>query len=71
MPYILFFAAMVMPAQAYIDPNTGGLIMQILTPLLLMVGVAWAAFRRKMSSIKDIVFSYLKRAAGKLNENKK
>lgn len=61
MPYILFFVAMAMPAQAYIDPNTGGLIMQVLTPLLLMVGVAWTAFRRKISAIKNRIFSYFMR----------
>ncbi len=57
---VLFFAALCLPAQAYIDPNTGGMIMQVLTPLLLILGVAWATFRRKLGELKTKIFSYFK-----------
>lgn len=50
--FILLLAAMTASAQAYIDPNTGGLLAQILTPLLLALAVVWATFRRKLTILK-------------------
>jgi len=38
LPILLIFAATAAPAFAYIDPNAGGLIAQVLTPLLLVMG---------------------------------
>jgi hypothetical protein len=34
------------PAYAYIDPNAGGVIFQILAPLFIVMAGAWAIFRR-------------------------
>jgi len=38
------------PAYAYIDPNAGGLIFQILTPIFAMVAAALAFARRQISA---------------------
>lgn len=57
--YVLLFVAFAAPAYAYIDPNAGGLITQILTPVLLMFAVAWAAFRRKFLDVKRVVMRTL------------
>jgi hypothetical protein len=43
---LLIFAAMTEPAFAYVDPNAGGLIAQIVTPLLLILAVTWNRIRR-------------------------
>jgi hypothetical protein len=39
-----------LPAAAYIDPNAGGWLFQLLFPLLVAVGAAWAGLRMR---IKD------------------
>ena len=36
-------------AQAYIDPNAGGLLYQILFPVIVAVGAVWAGLRHKIS----------------------
>jgi hypothetical protein len=55
--FLLFFFAVAMPAEAYIDPNTGGLIAQVLTPMLIVLGATWAAARHKISTMKDKMLS--------------
>jgi len=42
----LFVAAS--PAWAYIDPNTGGWLYQLLFPVLVAIGAAWAGLRYKL-----------------------
>lgn len=50
------------PAHAYIDPNIGGWLYQLLFPVLLAVAGLWAGFRLKISEF----FSTLaKRLRGK------
>jgi hypothetical protein len=50
------------PAYAYIDPNLGGWLYQLLFPLLLAIAGLWAGFRLKISEF----FSTLaKRLRGK------
>lgn len=39
------------PAQAYIDPNVGGWLYQLLFPLLIAIAGAWAALRHKLSEL--------------------
>jgi hypothetical protein len=34
------------PAWAYVDPNAGGVLLQLLTPLFAAVAGAWLFFRR-------------------------
>jgi hypothetical protein len=35
-------------AYAYIDPNAGGLLYQILFPVIVAIGAAWAGLRHKI-----------------------
>jgi len=46
-------AALLAPrtALAYIDPNTGGMIFQILAPLLAMLTSGWLFFKDRISAI--------------------
>lgn len=61
---LVLFASMTGPAFAYIDPNSGGLIMQIVTPLLLMIGLAWSWFRRHFIALKNVIVRKLLRRFG-------
>jgi len=36
-------------ALAYVDPNAGGLLYQILFPLIVAIGAAWAGLRHRIS----------------------
>jgi hypothetical protein len=38
------------PAWAYVDPNAGGLLYQILFPLIVAIGAAWAGLRYRIGS---------------------
>jgi hypothetical protein len=44
------------PAAAYVDPNTGNIIFQILFPIITVVGIGYLflknAIRRKLGSLK-------------------
>jgi hypothetical protein len=42
----LAFLALSAPAQAYVDPNSGGLLFQLLTPIIALV-TAGATFARE------------------------
>ena len=39
------------PAYAYIDPNAGGWLYQMLFPLLIAIAAAWAALRQKVREV--------------------
>ena len=47
--FILLACLFADPAFAYIDPNAGGLLYQMLFPLLIAIAGAWAAFRMKIN----------------------
>lgn len=34
----------------YIDPNSGGLLMQFLVPVFVAIGAAWVFFKEKVSA---------------------
>jgi hypothetical protein len=38
------------PAYAYIDPNMGGLLFQILAPILLAIAAAWSLLKNKLTA---------------------
>ena len=38
------------PALLYIDPNSGGLIMQFLLPMFVGIGAAWVFLKDKISN---------------------
>jgi hypothetical protein len=40
-----------LPAMAYIDPNTGGLIFQVLAPILAMITSAWLFARDRIKAV--------------------
>jgi hypothetical protein len=41
---------------AYIDPNSGGLIMQLLFPIFVAVGAAWVFCKQKITNaLKQIL----------------
>lgn len=52
---ILVLAVIPVPAFAYIDPNAGGLLFQILTPLLAVLGAGIVFAREQVSRIFDFV----------------
>ena len=40
-----------LPALAYIDPNTGGMIFQILAPILAMITSAWLFMKDRIKAV--------------------
>ena len=48
-------------AFAYIDPNAGGILFQVLAPLFLLVVAFWAAFKRKVGALWAKLASRLRR----------
>ena len=49
------------PAYGYADPNTVGLISQILTPLLIMAGAGVTFFRRTLAAAFSGLWQRLRR----------
>ena len=49
------------PAYGYADPNTVGLISQILTPLLIMAGACVTFFRRTLATAFSGLWQRLRR----------
>jgi len=39
--------------RAYIDPNAGGWLFQLLFPLLVAIGAGWALLRQRISAAID------------------
>ena len=58
-PLLLVFFATAVPAFAYVDPNTSGLIAQIATPLLLILAVAWNRLRRWVLAVAQCIRIFL------------
>lgn len=46
-------------AQAYIDPNTGGWLFQLLFPLLVAITAGWSYLRRAVTLGVDVVLRRL------------
>ena len=46
---LLVYLSAVPAAYAYIDPNMGGWLYQLLFPLLIAIAGAWAALRQTIS----------------------
>ena len=40
-----------LPALAYIDPNTGGMIFQVMAPIVAMIASAWLFLRDKVRAL--------------------
>jgi hypothetical protein len=45
-----------MEAYAYIDPNTGGWLFQLLFPVLVAIGIAWNFLKAKIRAFLGWVF---------------
>lgn len=52
-------------AYAYVDPNTGGWLYQILFPLLVAIAGAWAVLRQKL---RELCRRLLGKDSGKKND---
>ena len=48
-------------AYAYIDPNAGGLLYQLLFPVLIAIAGAWAALRHKIAHLFSSLAKRLRR----------
>ena len=47
---LLLGLAIAAPAFAYIDPNAGGLLSQLLAPVLMIIATGLTFFRRRVQS---------------------
>ena len=47
---VLLLLAIACPAFAYIDPNAGGYISQLLAPILMIAATGLTFFRRRVAS---------------------
>ncbi|HKD06960.1 MAG TPA: hypothetical protein VKB79_13740 [Bryobacteraceae bacterium] len=47
---VLLLMAIALPAFAYIDPNAGGYISQLLAPILMIAATGLTFFRRRIAS---------------------
>jgi hypothetical protein len=45
----LLLGALPLPALAYVDPNAGGLLLQLLAPLLAAIAGGWLFLRRAIA----------------------
>jgi hypothetical protein len=54
--------ALLLPADcyAYIDPNMGGWLFQMLFPVLVAIGGAWIVLRQRISDIWNRLFRHTK-----------
>lgn len=50
---LIFLVLLVLsfPAHAYVDPNAGGILFQILFPVLMAIAAVWAVFREKLRAL--------------------
>lgn len=52
MPFIgLVLLILPFPAYAYVDPNAGGILFQILFPVLVAIAAVWAVFKEKLRTL--------------------
>jgi len=49
------FVLITSPAYAYADPNTVGLLSQVLTPLLIIVGASVTFLRQRIASLFSLM----------------
>ena len=52
-------------SEAYVDPNTGGYVFQILFPILSAIAAMWLFFKNQMKRTIRGVFKLVLRASGK------
>ena len=62
-PFLLVLAALACAApdaHAYIDPNVGGWLYQLLFPLLIAIAGAWAVLRHKIGEFFSMLAKKLR-----------
>ena len=47
-------------SYAYIDPNTGGWLFQLIFPIIVAIGIGWNFFRNRMRAVLDWIRSLTK-----------
>jgi hypothetical protein len=59
---LLIIIGVALPADAfaYVDPNTGGLLFQLIAPLLLALAAAWAFLRHQIRQLGQRIVRALK-----------
>jgi hypothetical protein len=55
-----------MPAQAYVDPNAGGLLFQLLTPIIALMAAGMTFARRQLLRLWDCMLTVMKTLATRL-----
>jgi hypothetical protein len=61
--FILSCVLVAMPAYAYADPNTVGMLSQILTPLLIIIGASLTFLRQRIVALFSGVSRRIRRRA--------
>ncbi|MES2353781.1 MAG: hypothetical protein V4568_05115 [Pseudomonadota bacterium] len=56
--YLAFVAICLLPLDcyAYIDPNAGGFLFQLLFPVLVAIGGVWTVFRQRIIALWNRLF---------------
>jgi hypothetical protein len=54
------------PAYAYVDPNAGGLLFQLLTPIVALATAGLTFARRQLLHLWDLLLEGIKTAAARL-----
>ena len=55
-----------MPAQAYVDPNAGGVLFQLLTPIIALMAAGMTFARRQLVRIWICMLTGMKSLAARL-----
>lgn len=55
-----------MPAHAYVDPNAGGLLFQLLTPIVALATAGLTFARRQLIRLWDLLLERIKAVAARL-----
>jgi len=65
-PLVCASVTVTAPAFAYIDPNAGGLLYQILAPLLIMLATGYAFLKSRIADIyrRLVLWLFEKKLAG-------
>ncbi len=53
---IVSFSLLPLDCYAYIDPNAGGWLFQLLFPLLVAIGGVWSIFRNRIGALWNRIF---------------
>jgi hypothetical protein len=60
----LYFLSDISPAHAYIDPNTGGYVFQLLFPLFAGIAAGYVFFKKQIKRLLSMLLSFFKKSGG-------